>query len=325
MKQNLTEEIKRIKSLFTEKRLYGNIITEQELPGPNYYEIQKFLEKHTGIDTGAPGFGDSTAKALGFYLMGQDSTINSVEDLSKVLTDLGFETNGDEFGIDYAKAVSNIIKFVESKTDDIVEILSTRENKDMIINLINKAVNSQLPFEDKHKLGEFLPVKSPVNVGFVNTQWNKLRNVDIKYEIKEITFKDYNLNDGTINISLNGDLNIGGAIYFTVYGSGTVSIDIVEDRYVNIKIESVNLSTKYQYIDSFIDVGFQLKDNFVRLLFAQNQFPDIGIFGIGEGHTEWGPYYYSTPIEEAIKSIPIDPIDLEPYKKAFKTNVVKNL
>ena len=114
MKQNLTEEIKRIKSLFTEKRLYGNIITEQELPGPNYYEIQKFLEKHTGIDTGAPGFGDSTAKALGFYLMGQDSTINSVEDLSKALTDLGFETNGDEFGIDYAKAVSNIIKFVES-------------------------------------------------------------------------------------------------------------------------------------------------------------------------------------------------------------------
>ena len=325
MEKQILSEITRIKSLFKEERLYGNIITEQELPGPNYYEIQKFIEKHTGINTGAPGFGDMTAKALGVYLMGDNNTINSVEDLSKVLSDFGFETNGDEFGIDYAKAVSNIIKFVEGKTEDIVEILSTRENKDLIINLINTAVNNQLPFDDKTKLGEFLPVKSPVNVDFVKTIWNKLRNIDIKYGIDEIIFKDYNLKDGTINVGISGNLNIGGFVSFIVYGNGTVSIEIVDDRYVYTKIESVNLSTKYQYIDDLFDVGFQLKDNYVRLLFAQNRFPDIGIFGIGEGHTEWGPYYYTTPIEEEIKAIPIEPIDLEPYKKDFKTNVVKNL
>ena len=93
MEKHFLSEIIRIKSLFNEERLYGNIVTEQELPGPNYYEIQKFIEKHTGIDTGAPGFGDMTAKALGVYLMGDNNTINSVEDLSKVLSDFGFETN----------------------------------------------------------------------------------------------------------------------------------------------------------------------------------------------------------------------------------------
>ena len=325
MEKHLLSEVTRIKSLFKEERLYGNIITEQELPGPNYYEIQKFIEKHTGIDTGAPGFGDATAKALGFYLMGDNNnTINSVEDLSKVLSDFGFETNGDEFGVDYAKAVSNIIKFVEGKTDDIVEILSTRENKDMILNLINNAINSQLPFGEKIKLGEILPVKSPVNNGIVTKQWPKIRNIDMKYEIESIDFKNYNLSDGTINVYITGNVNLGGIETFEVYGTGTVLIEIEDDRYVNIKIDSVKLSTKYKYIDSIVDFGYQLKDNFIRLLFAVNMFPDIG-FGIGEGYTKFGPYYYSTPIEKEIAAIPIDPIDLEPYKKVFKTNVVKSL
>ena len=30
--ENINEEIKRIKSLFTEERLYGNLISEQKLP-----------------------------------------------------------------------------------------------------------------------------------------------------------------------------------------------------------------------------------------------------------------------------------------------------
>ena len=30
MKKNINEEIERIKSLFTEERLYGNLITEEE-------------------------------------------------------------------------------------------------------------------------------------------------------------------------------------------------------------------------------------------------------------------------------------------------------
>lgn len=325
MRKDLLSQTNRIKSLFNEERLYGNIITEQELPGPNYYEIQKFIEKHTGIDTGAPGFGDATAKALGVYLMGDNSTINSVEDLSKVLSDFGFETNGDEFGVDYAKAVSNIIKFVEGKTDDIVEIMSTRENKELILNLINQAINSQLPFSEKTKLGEVLPIKSPVNNGIITKQWPKIRNIDMVYEIESINFKNYNLSDGTINVNIKGNLNLGGIANFEVIGLGTVSIKIEDDRYVYINIESAKISTKYKYIDSIVDVGYQLKDNFIKLLFAINMFPDIGVFGIGEGYTKFGPYYYSTPIEEEIKAIPIQPIDLEPYKKVFKTNVVKSL
>jgi len=350
MKQNLKEEIKRIKSLFTEERLYGNIIKEQDdymsidndgnvsvnpnstiiknLPGPNYYEIQKFLEKVTGIDTGSPGFGDKTAEALGVYLFGNKNTIKTVEELSKILTNLGFDTEGKDFGINYATAVSEIIKFMENGLSDLGILIDKSENKGLIKNIVNTSINTfLLPIEDTIPLSEILPSTPPGKMkgnGAATRHYNSFRNKDMDYDINTITLKDYDINTGIIDGTISGTIYIdnvygGNDINTTFYGEITLKLDIVDGRYLHTKIESVNVSTGYQYIDEIVDVGFQIKNNKLRYLFAINLNP------FWPGHTEFGPYYEKTPIEKEVKKTKIDVIDLKKYEQQFKDQILKKI
>lgn len=163
MGKTLNEQILRIKSLFTEERLYGNLVNEDngvnKLPGPNYYQIQKFLEEKTGFDTGDAGFGNKTAEALGIYLFGDNNKIKTVEELSEVLTTLGYDTKGSGFGVNYATAVSDIIKFVETKMLDLPSILNN--NKEMVLNLVKNSLSNKLPITETIPLDSVLSSNPP--------------------------------------------------------------------------------------------------------------------------------------------------------------------
>ena len=70
MKISLTEEIDKIKRLYTFLKgdtLLVEQVPKTNLPGPNYYEIQSFLEKKTDMDTGEPGFGEGHTEFGPYY------------------------------------------------------------------------------------------------------------------------------------------------------------------------------------------------------------------------------------------------------------------
>ena len=152
MKISLTEEIDKIKRLYSFQK-GDRLLTEQEnLPGPNFLQIQKFLTSK-GYDTGKPGFGDKVAKSLGDYLFGEWSNVETVKNLSDTLQQFGYDTGEtDGFGDKFAGAVSNIIKAVESKTENygvklstlISEYIETPDIQEIIIPLVNGELNKEV-------------------------------------------------------------------------------------------------------------------------------------------------------------------------------------
>ena len=324
MKISLTEEIHKIKRLYTFKK-GDTLLVEQgsktKLPGPNYYEIQSFLEKKTGMDTGEPGFGNKTAEVLGIYLFGDNNTIKNKEDLSQELNGLGFNTEGSDFGENYAQSVSDIIRKVETNSMDVSKLLSNKSTKSIILKLINDAVTLKLPYGEKFKIKEIDTNSKMPDI---------IKNVDVSYTIEGIELKDYDLgwknkhggfkkHNNPFNPVLDmgndeaagtvwGKVNVGG-IKFGLYGNVVLKININSGSYLDIKIKSIKLSTKYKYLDLLIDFGYQLKDNDVIIVLAVNLFPDIGVLDIGKGHTETR-YKFNTPIEEEIKKIKIPTIDI---------------
>jgi hypothetical protein len=328
MSKTLNEQIVRIKSLFTEERLYGNLINEDnggnKLPGPNYYQIQKFLEEKTGFDTGAAGFGNKTAEALGIYIFGDNNKIKTVEELSEVLTTLGYDTKGSGFGVNYATAVSDIIKFVETKMLDLPSILNN--NKEMVLNLVNNSMSNILPITKTIPLDSVLSSNPPKKVkgnGAATNHYKSFRRKDLTYTINEINLTFYDIEKGILNGSISGDIFIGnvygGNIDTSFVGEITFKIDIIDDTYLNVKIESVNINTKYNYIDSTVDIGYQIKNNKFKLVLAANLNP------LFPGYTKFGPYFYSTPIEKEIKKIEIPPINLKNYMGKFRNDIIKKL
>lgn len=111
----------------------------------------------------------------------------------------------------------------------------------------------------------------------------------------------------------------GGNIDTSFVGEMTYKIDIIDDTYLNVKIESVNINTKYNYIDSKVDIGYQIKNNNFKLVLAANLNP------LFPGYTKFGPYFYSTPIEKEIKKIEIPPIILKNYMSKFRNDIVKKI
>ena len=326
MGKTLNEQIIRIKSLFTEERLYGNLVNEDnggnKLPGPNYYEIQKFLEEKTGFDTGAPGFGNKTAEALGIYLFGKDNQIKTVEELSGILTNLGFDTNGEAFGVDYATAVSEIIKVMETKLGDVVNLISG--NKEMILSILNNVISSQLPYESNINLTEVLPKspKPPIENGALKKHYLSFRKKDIVYSIDNINLKNYDVEKDLITGDMSGNIYTladGGLLDFDYYAEITLKVEIIDDRYIDTQIESANINTGYEYIDKVVDIGYQLKNNDLRVVFAANLNP------FWPGYTKWGPYTFPTPIEEEIKKIKIPQIDIKTVEDELKDSIIKKL
>ena len=273
------------------------------------------------MDTGEPGFGNETSKVLGFYLFGDKNDITDKKGMSELLTSMGYDTGGENFGTDYAFAVSDIIRQVETNSMDVNKLLSNKITRPIILKLINVAITSKLPYGEKFKIGE---IDSTDKIS------DTIKNVDVSYTIEGIELKDYDLgwknksggfkkhnnpfspvldmgNDEAAG-TVWGKMNVGG-IKFGLYGNVVLEININSGRYLDIKIKSIKLSTKYKYLDLLIDFGYQLKDNDVIIVLAVNLFPDIGVLDIGKGHTETR-YKFNTPIEEEIKKIKIPTIDI---------------
>ncbi len=328
--KSLNEEVNKIKHLFSYKK--GDVINESvlyedngdnKLPGPNYYQIQKFLEEKTGFDTGEAGFGNATAEALGIYLFGDNNIIKTEEELSEALTTLGYDTKGSGFGINYATAVSDIIKTVETKMLDLPSLLN--DNKEMVINLINNSLSSRLPISETIPLNEILSSEPPKKVkgnGAATKHYLSFRKRDISYTINDINLTSYDVEKGVVNSNISGDAFIGdvyGSHIFTYFdGEMTFKVDIIDGTYIDVKIESININTEYNYLDSKVDIGYQIINNKFKLVLAIN-------LSLLPGYTKYGPYYYSTPIQDEIKKIVIPPINIKNYLSKFRNNIVKKL
>jgi len=346
MKISLTEEIDKIKRLYTFQK-GDTFLLEQgpkamkalgrtnstnpfksknepkkELPGPNYYQIQSFLEEKTGIDTGSPGFGNKTAEALGVYLYGDSNTIKNTEDLSINLTKLGFDTKGTDFGSEYADSVSQIIKYVEGNSTNILKLLENNDTKNIIKDIINESIESKLPYSEQFKIEDVVTKKPHSDIP--NEAWNKLKRVDVRYEIEGIEITDFNLKDKTLNGNVTGEVRFFNTD-FKIVGVTELSFEIVNNKYLDIKIENCDISTKYKWWDWLVDFGFNLDKNSVKFQFGINLFPDIGIFDIGKGYTKYGPYYYNTPIESEIKKVKIPRLDIFEHQGEFRKEILKNI
>tara|TARA_R110002020_G_scaffold409861_1_gene619604 strand:+ start:754 stop:1830 length:1077 start_codon:yes stop_codon:yes gene_type:complete len=324
MKISLTEEINKIKRLYNFKK-GDTLLVEQgpktKLPGPNYYEIQSFLEKKTGIDTGEPGFGNETSKALGFYLFGDKNDITDKKGMSELLTSMGYDTGGEGFGEDYATAVSDIIRKVETNSMDVNKLLENKAANKIIRDIINQSISKRLPYTEKFKLGEVIESTPPKDIDndTVTSAWNKIRNIDMSYTINQIVITNYNNKKQILKGYAIGKANIGGLFKTDITGSVILDMGITENRYITPTIKSISLQTPYKHTDGLVDIGYQLLRNQIKLIFAMNLFPDIGIFGIGKGHTQWGPYYYNTPLQKIlIKHIKIPTIDIGENKNQIK-------
>ena len=331
MKISLTEEIDKIKRLYTFQKgdtLLVEQVPKTNLPGPNYYEIQSFLEKKTDMDTGEPGVGDETSKALGFYLFGDKNNVTDKKGISELLTSMGYDTGGEEFGEDYAFAVSDIIRQVETHSMDVNKLLKNSASRKIIGGMINQSLSKLLPFTEKFKLGKVIETTPPKDIGngIVSKNWFKIRDIDMSYTINQINITNYNDKEQTLKGFVIGKANIGGILKLDLTGSVVLGMEITDNRYMGITLKSISLQTPYKFIDSVVDIGYQLKRNQTRLLYAINLMPDIGVFGIGEGHTEFGPYYYNTPLQEIlIKYIKIPTIDIGTNKNQiiFRPTVPK--
>lgn len=322
------------------------ILTEQEdalavaghkaapLPGRNHYQINSFLEKKTGIDTGLPGWGEKSAEALGVYLFGKNNKIkgkDAEKQIAKTLTNSGYDTKGNKFGKDYAGAVSDIIKHVETRTGSTTDILNNKFAKQFILTQINSLISNRLPYKDSFSIGE-LGMTKPGG-GFSDTAWRQIKALTLNYKVNSIKINSFNNKNKTINATVTGRLNFEGLVSQKLSGTGTIQWEVTNDRYLKLKLKSILVSTPWEMLDTsdvrtaiiaasalggpwalaagvglsrlIPDVGYQLLNNKVRLNFASNLSPL-------PGYTKWGPYYSSTGLEKSIlNNVNIPTIDLK--------------
>jgi hypothetical protein len=199
--KNINEEIKRIKSLFTEERLYGNLINEKKILKEQLIQILKKLLGSTktlkfhskfndvlGNVKNINGLTDDVLKNLEKLIKGSgEIAIDQIDYLikytksvrDKKIIDI-FEVNGDRYLFEvFPNAIRNniIIDFFNNLPDGPFKTENLKKLKDYFDDL-NTPID-KLPDELQTLFNKYLPkVKVPTYDTFLNTLLKELKTKD---------------------------------------------------------------------------------------------------------------------------------------------------
>lgn len=326
-KITLTEEIKKIKRLYNFKK-GDTMLSEQDTPEATVGAIQQFLidvgvlpklnEKGESNVDGIPG--ESTAKAVGEFLMGVNNDIRTVEDLRKKLEIFNGIIDGvphpgvkKGWGVLMSKAVSTAIEikqkggsfFVENK-DKFEEYLNDSENQKIILSIINQQlpgnknkngkINSS---EEIHNKDHSIPVgihdcddcivcgyatfyKNPCDFGFLNYKTSGTLN--------QLYFHSIKMDSMVSTIGLRGDFYIKSPwrIYEGIDISTKANMDYTtkedeENYYLNLKLTHMEQTTTTW---ESVGVGYiRIYNNKIQY---KNKTINKWIKGINNSFKNWG-------------------------------------
>jgi hypothetical protein len=247
--KNINEEIERIKSLFTEERLYGNLINEKKIIKEQLIQILKKLLGSTNKLKNIT----KTKDVLGRVKNIDGLTDDVLKDLGIVLKDGDIPKEQIDFLIKYTKKVKegNVIDIFK-KTGDIhlFELFPNGVKTDFILDYFNSLTDATLKTENIKKFKSYLDENNIPIDSLPDKLQNLVKNLpSVKIE-KSLVKIEKALNDGSsvkieIDIStpegkqLLKELGITNPKLYVI----NKSTDKVFEDVMSIGVSSTNKST----------------------------------------------------------------------------------